>query len=72
MEDGKILIHVRFAPNGAVTEIGERPEVLAPQDWFNLLSDKAGMNYRTLAGGRGVFTLTRERIDEVKGLAAAS
>jgi hypothetical protein len=62
MDDTKVLIHVRFAPNGGVTEISERPQALAPQDWFNTLSARASGNYQPLAGGRGVFRLTRDAV----------
>lgn len=60
------LIHVRFAPNGTVTEIGECPVALSPQEWFNCLSDKAGMHYQVFAGGRGLFRLEPQAIDAVK------
>jgi len=63
VETQNVLIHVRFAPNGAVVEIGERPAGLSGQDWFYLLSEKAGDAFQPLAGGRGLFRLTRERID---------
>lgn len=72
MEAEKILIHVRFAPNGAVVEIGERPPALSGHDWFFVLSEKAGDAFQPLAGGRGVFRLTRERIDALKAGAAPS
>jgi hypothetical protein len=62
MTETKVLIHVRFAPNGAVTEIGERPPTLTAQDWFNMLSMRAGGNYQSLAGGRGIFRLMRGEI----------
>ena len=65
-EKQTVLIHVRFAPNGAVVEISERPPALSGQDWFNLLSDKAASVYQALAGGRGVFRLTRAAIDGLK------
>lgn len=38
MESNAVLIHVRFAPNGAVVEIGERPAGTSAQEWFNRLS----------------------------------
>lgn len=66
-----VMIHVRFAPNGSVVEIGERPDGLSPQDWFNVLSDNAGMKYQPLSGGRGVFRLTRAEVDGLKGSLAA-
>ncbi|TCU69448.1 hypothetical protein EDE08_108196 [Bradyrhizobium sp. R2.2-H] len=62
MDTQKLILHTRFAPNGTVVEISERPEGLTPQAWFNFLSDKAGDVYQTLAGGRGVFRLTREEL----------
>lgn len=70
METENVVLHARFAPNGSVVEIGERPASLAPQDWFNFLSDKAGGVYQTLAGGRGVFRLTRAQLDALKEAAA--
>jgi hypothetical protein len=66
MESQSVLVHVRFAPNGAVVEISERPAALAPQDWFNHLCDKASDVYQPLAGGRGVFRLTRTAVDAFK------
>jgi hypothetical protein len=70
-ESTNVLIHARFAPNGTVVEIGERPAALTPQDWFNFLSDNAGANYQALAGGRGLFRLTRTETDALKTSAVA-
>ncbi len=66
METDKVMIHVRFAPDGSVTEIGERPAALTAQAWFNRLSDAAGDGYQALSGGRGFFRLARERVDTLK------
>lgn len=66
MDTPNIMIHVRFAPNGQVVEISERPAETSPQDWFNHLSEKAGMQYQPLSGGRGVFRLTRQETDALK------
>jgi hypothetical protein len=66
MDPQTVNIHVRFAPNGTVVEISERPPALSPQDWFNYLSDKAGTVYQTLSGGRGLFRLTRAAVDSLK------
>ncbi len=63
MESEKVLVHVRFAPNGLVVEISERPSAFSPQEWFNLLCDKASDAYQPLAGGRGLFRLPRSMID---------
>lgn len=66
MEPQKVLIHVRFAPNGTVVEISERPKALSPQDWYNCLCDKAGTAYQPLSGGRGVFRLTVDEVEKFK------
>jgi hypothetical protein len=66
MESQTVLIHLRFAPNGVVVEISERPTALSPQEWYNFLSDKAANAYQPLAGGRGVFRLTRGEVDALK------
>ncbi len=63
MSETPVLIHVRFAPNGVVTEIGERPASCPPQDWFNLLTEKVGEAFQPLSGGRGVFRLEREQLE---------
>jgi hypothetical protein len=70
METQNVLVHVRFAPNGTVVEISERPAPLSPQEWFNFLSDKAANAYQALAGGRGVFRLTRTVVDVLKAESA--
>ncbi len=66
MESQGVIIHARFAPNGTVVEISERPDALTPQDWFDFLSDKAGNAYQALAGGRGVFRLTKAEAEALK------
>lgn len=67
METQNALIHARFAPNGTVVEISERPPALSPQDWFNFLSEKVGgTSYQALSGGRGIFRLTKDQIDALK------
>lgn len=64
-----VIIHARFAPNGTVVEIGERPAALTPQEWFNYLADNAGDHYQALAGGRGVFRIAKA---DVEGFKASS
>lgn len=66
MQTNPVLIHVRFAPNGTVTEIGERPSAVSPQQWFDHLSTTLGDAYQTLSGGRGVFRLPPEQLSAVK------
>ncbi|TQF34140.1 hypothetical protein [Bradyrhizobium sp. UNPA324] len=70
METHNVILHARFAPNGTVVEIGERPEGVTPQAWFDFLSDKAGDVYQTFAGGRGVFRLTGAELTALKQAAA--
>jgi hypothetical protein len=66
------MIHVRFAPNGLVVEISERPPAISPQDWFNWLSDNAADAYQPLAGGRGVFRIPRDKLDSFKSASSAN
>lgn len=66
MDNDQVMIHVRFAANGTVTDIGERPAELSAQAWFNRLSNTAGDAYRALSGGRGLFRLARERFERLK------
>jgi hypothetical protein len=67
-----ITLHVRFAPDGTVAEISERPASLTPQQWFNKLSDAIGMKaYQTFAGGRGVFKVARDQVEALKTAAAS-
>ncbi|MGO9356161.1 MAG: hypothetical protein ACLP1D_00620 [Xanthobacteraceae bacterium] len=70
MEPENIVIHLRFAPNGTVVEIGERPAALSPQQWFDQLSLRQGNAYQVFAGGRGIFRLTRAEIDALKAESA--
>jgi hypothetical protein len=67
-----IMIHARFAPNGSVVEISERPVGLTPQDWFNLLSDRAGDVYQAFSGGRGVFRIEKTKLETLKAEATSS
>ena len=60
------LIHVRFSPDGNVTEIGARPEGVVAQAWFDHLSRTAGSGYQALSGGRGVFRVEPEQLTGIK------
>ncbi len=71
METDKVIIHARFLTDGTVGEIGERPSDRTPQEWFDFLSLRASDAYQVLAGGRGVFRLTRAQIDGFKAEALA-
>ena len=67
-----VTLNGRWAPDGAVTNLCERPPALTPQGWFDHLSREAGDALRTLAGGRFAFTLARERLEALKASALAS
>lgn len=66
MGSQKVLIHVRFAPNGTVVEISERPTAVSPQQWYDCLCNEAGTTYQPLSGGRGVFRLTADEVETFK------
>jgi hypothetical protein len=66
MSETQVVIHVRFAPDGSVTGIGECPASLSPQAWFNRLSLSAGNAYQALSGGRGVFRIARTEVETLK------
>lgn len=56
------ILHIRFAPDGTVMEIGERPKGATPQEWFNHLSRNTQHCYQSFLGGRGIFRLSRGQI----------
>jgi hypothetical protein len=65
--DSKLkIIHVRFAADGSVTEIGERPKGTSAQEWFAYLSRNTQNCYQTLTGGRGIFRLGVEQVEGLK------
>ncbi|MGD9896271.1 MAG: hypothetical protein AB7T14_04210 [Candidatus Methylacidiphilaceae bacterium] len=66
MSEEGIVIHVRFANDGAVQEIGERPSGVAAQVWFSRLWQRAGDRFRVFAGGRGIFRLSRAELQELQ------
>ena len=71
MENDAVMIHVRFAPNGTVMEIGQRPSALSAQDWFNLLTSSTNDNYEALSGGRALFRVPAAELEALKASAAA-
>lgn len=71
MENDEVMILVRFAPNGTVTEIGQRPGALSAQDWFNLLTSTTQDNYETLSGGRALFRVPAAELEALKASATA-
>ncbi len=69
MTKDKVIIHVRFAADGTVSEIAERPAGLDAQRWFKKLTEKAGSSFESLSGGRGLFRLTPDEITALKATA---
>jgi len=69
MTTNATVIHVRFAPDGSVTEIGERPASLTAQQWFDKLSDKHATDFQSLSGGRGVYRVTAAEVEALKAAA---
>jgi hypothetical protein len=72
MASETVLIHVRFAPNGTVVEISERPAPVSPQEWFDWLANNVPLVYQALAGGRGIFRIGREKLEELRAGITAS
>lgn len=66
MGTDKTIIHARFAPDGSVIDIGERPDWADPQQWFNLLSYSTVNCYQSLANGRGVFRIVPQELAALK------
>ena len=58
MTDELVAIHVRFANDGSVAEISQRPAPLSPQQWFNALSGRRGAGRVSRFGG-GAWPLPR-------------
>ena len=71
MENDLVVIHMRYAPNGTVTEISERPAGESAQNWFNRLSEHPANGYQPLSGGRAVFRMPRAEIDLLKSATEA-
>jgi hypothetical protein len=65
------VIHARYAADGSVNEISERPEGVTAQQWFNTLCLKAPNAAHALAGGRMIFRINASELDALKAAAAA-
>lgn len=72
MDSETVLIHVRFASDGSVVEISERPAPLSPQEWFDRLSDASFDEYQALSGGRGLFRFPRAKLEAVRAQVAGN
>ncbi|GGF51883.1 hypothetical protein GCM10007301_09150 [Azorhizobium oxalatiphilum] len=67
----EVILHMKFINNGSVVEAGETPASLTAQQWFNFLSLAVPTAYQALAGGRGVFRLTKVELSVLKAEAVA-
>jgi hypothetical protein len=65
------MIHLRFNPNGTVSEIGEKPAGVNAHDWFKYLSHHTHNSYQALSGGRGLFRLPRLEVEALKAACLA-
>jgi hypothetical protein len=63
-----VIVHASFAPDGTCLAIGESPAWASPEQWFKLLSKHTVNSYRALSGGRGLFTIDRQRLEELKSM----
>ncbi|HEY8161576.1 MAG TPA: hypothetical protein VIF34_04825 [Methylocystis sp.] len=71
MSSDILMLHVRFAPDGGVVEISERPTSNSAQAWFDWISLNVPGAYQALSGGRGVFRIPRDKLEELRaGIAA--
>lgn len=68
----EVTVHVRFAPDGTVSEIGFRPAGTTPQAWFVALSRSRPGSFRALTGGRGLFVLPSATLDQARGALPAA
>ena len=66
MSTNKTIVHARFAPDGSVLDISERPDWADPQQWFNILSYGTVNSYQALTNGRGVFRIAPEELAVLK------
>lgn len=64
--ENEVTVHVRFAPDGSVSEIGARPAEITPQRWFNTLSANCANSFRALTGGRGIFVVAFEQLSALQ------
>ena len=60
------MIHLRFNPDGLVSEIGERPAGASAHAWFKYLSQNTRDSHQALSGGRGLFRLPRPQVEALK------
>ena len=71
MSPSEIVIHSFYHADGSVREIGERPESLTAQQWFNFLYTTVPESAQALAGGRTIFRLGAAQLVELKAQATA-
>jgi hypothetical protein len=70
--DAITIIHARFGNDGVVTEIGERPANLSPPQWFQRLCEAFPLDYRAMAGGRGVFRVSKSKVEALRAEASTA
>ena len=71
MAPSQIVIHAFYYPDGTIKEIGQRPEKLTGQQWFNFLCNKVPFAGQALSGGRHVFRLPATDLEALQAEASA-
>ncbi len=71
MAPSEIIIHAFYYPDGTIKEIGQRPEKLTGQQWFNFLCDRIPNLGQALSGGRHIFRVPATDLEALKTEAAA-
>lgn len=64
--ENEVTVHVRFAPDGGVSEIGALPADATPQRWFNALSAHCANSFRALTRGRGIFVVASDKLSALQ------
>jgi hypothetical protein len=65
----KVVINIRFSPDGLVCSATYRPEHMSPQVWFDHVCRMAPEAYMPLSGGRGSFCIGREEFAVISAAA---
>jgi hypothetical protein len=71
MAPSEIIIHAFYYPDGTIKEIGQRPDQITGQQWFNFLCNKIPSAGQPLSGGRHIFRVPATDLEALKAEAVA-
>jgi len=71
MAPSQVVIHAFYYPDGTIKEIGQRPDKLTGQQWFNFLCNRIPHAGQPLSGGRHVFRISPTELEALQAEAAA-